>query len=179
MELVTDEQKEKQTGLFIKLEDKAKLTIFSNLGKVKTHFLKSKNTSVIHKDENCAFDGGESQPRIEYFYYADVSGEQGVVRVPASVFFALNEQERVLEIDKRDNVWIISKTGSGLKTEYGVARGKEAGSPPIPLEEANKKLVTALENYSKSLERRYSELVNEPPIPDEEPQEAANDEEEE
>lgn len=166
MGLVKEEQKEKRPNQFIKLEDKSKLVLFSNLYKINTHFIKAKNTSVICKGDNCAFCES-SKSRIECFYYGKVNDEEGVIRVPASVFFALNEQERVLEIDKRDSIWVISKTGSGLDTEYGVARGKEAGTPSISLEEANDKLIKVCDSYSTALKTRYDELVaGEPPLPD-------------
>jgi hypothetical protein len=102
--LVTDEQKERKASQFIKLEDKAKLILLSNLYKINTHFLKDKNTSVLCKGEGCSFDSTYGKSRTEYFYYGLVNDEEGIVRVPASIFFALNEQERVLEIDKRDSI---------------------------------------------------------------------------
>lgn len=162
MGLVTKEQDEKRPSQFIKLEDKSKLILFSNLYKAKTHFLKAKNTSVLCGGEKCYFCDAGIKSRMEYFYYGEVDGEEGIVRVPASVFYALNDQERVLEIDKRDSIWIISKKGSGLDTEYGVARGKEAGVPTISLEKANVKLTTALDIYVKNLEQKYKEFSKEP-----------------
>jgi len=157
MPLVTEEQDEKRPSQFIKLEDKSKLTLYSNLYKAKTHFLKARNTSVLCVGDSCVFCGMGMKSRMEYFYYGNVDGEEGIVRVPASVFFALNENERVLEIDKRSSIWVISKKGSGLDTEYGIARGKEAGTPTISLEEANEKMTKVLDNYVKSLEQKYRE----------------------
>lgn len=162
MGLVTEEQKEKRPSQFIKLEDKSKVTLFSNLYKIKTHFLQGNNTSVLCAGEGCFYCDQGVKARMEHYYYGLVENgkesEEGIVRVPASVFFALNDQERVLEIDKRDSVWVISKKGSGLDTEYGVARGKEAGKPPVSIEEANKKLITVLDNHVKNMKERYLEL---------------------
>lgn len=157
MGIVKNEQEEKRPSQFIKLEDKSKLTILSNLYKTKTHFLKAKNTSVACKGDDCRFCAGGLKSRMEYFYYGVVDKEEGIVRVPASVFYAINDQERVLEIDKRDSVWIVSKKGSGLDTEYGVARGKEAGTPPITIDEANAKLAKVVDNYVKNLDQKYLE----------------------
>lgn len=184
MPIVTDEQTEKRPSNFIKLEDKSKFIILSNLYKIKTHFLKAQNTGVLCKGDTCLFCQKGQQARMEYFYYGLVNEEEGVVRVPASVFFALNDQERVLEIKKRDYIWIISKKGTGLDTEYGVARGKEAGAPSISLEEANKKLSALQENYAKGLERKYLEqtgqgaatdLEDAPNIDTDEPKKPANE----
>ena len=162
MGLVTNEQEEKRPSQFLKLEDKSKLTIFSNLYKAKTHFLKAKNTSVLCQGEKCYFCNAGVKSRMEYFYYGLANEEEGIVRVPASVFYILNDNERVLDIDKRDSIWIISKKGSGLKTEYGVVRGKEAGVPTIPMEDANKKMSKVLDIYVKNLEQKYWEFSKEP-----------------
>lgn len=156
--IVFEEQTEKRQSQFIKLEDKSKVILYSNLYKTKTHYLKAQNTSVACGGDNCKFCGEGNKPRMEYFYYGNVNDEEGIVRVPASIFFAMNEAERVLEIDKRDSIWVVSKKGSGLDTEYGVARGKEAGTPAISLEEANSKLAKVLDIYVKNLEQKYAEF---------------------
>lgn len=159
MGLVTNEQTEKRPGQFIKLEDKSVLSIMSNLYKTTTHFLKSKNVSVICKGEDCYFCQMNHKARPNYFYWGLVGSEEGVVQVPASVFYAINEQERVLDMDKKDSLWVISKQGSGMSTKYGVARGKDAPKPSKTLEEANKLLSKVCDSFVENNTKRYGEMV--------------------
>ena len=110
MPMVTNEQDEKKPSTFLKVEDKSKLTLLSNLYKIPTHYLRARKVSVICKgSDECFFCQNGHKPRVEFYYWGNVDGDEGIVQVPASVFFALNEQERVLGIDKRDSVWVISK----------------------------------------------------------------------
>lgn len=159
MGLVTDEQKEKRPGQFIKLEDKSILAIHSNLYKTTTHFLKSKNVSVICAGEDCYFCQMGHKARPNYFYWGLVGTEQGAIQVPASVFYAINEQERVLDMDKKDSLWVISKQGSGMSTKYGVARGKDAPKSEKTLEEANKLLSKVCDSFVGNNTNRYTEMV--------------------
>jgi hypothetical protein len=157
MGIVTDEQSEKRQGQFLKLEDKSIVVLYSNLFKTQTHFLQDKKTSVICKGEGCYFCQ-TNKKRMNYFYYGKVNNEEGVMQMPASVFYAINEQERVLGINKRDSQWVISKKGSGLDTEYGVARGKDAEKSPVLIKDANEKLAKICDLFVKNNEQRYTEL---------------------
>jgi hypothetical protein len=159
MGIVTNEQQEKRQGQFLKLEDKSIVTLYSNLFKTQTHFLQDKKTSVICKGDGCYFCQMGYQIRKNYFYYGKVNDEEGVMQMPASVFYSINEQERVLGMDKRESQWVISKKGAGLDTEYGVARGKDAGKAPVELKEANDKLTKVGETFVKNNEQRYMELT--------------------
>lgn len=159
MPLISDEQSERRPSQFLKLEDKAKLTILSNLYKVKTHFLQGQKVSVKCVGEDCYFCSAGVKARMEFFYFGKVNDVEGIVRVPASVFFQINESERVLEMDKRQSVWVVSKKGSGLETEYGVARGKDAGESSLELSQANAKLTQVLDPYTKNLEDKYKEYA--------------------
>ena len=183
-ELITDEQKEKKSSSFLKVEDGSVVTLKSNLVKTRTHFLKDEQTSVACIGENCFFCERGIKYRNEYFYLGTIDGEKGLVRLPASVFFDLNESERVLKKSKRNFEWIISKTGSGLKTRYSVTRGsdiKEVTEKEI--EKNNKKLLEMITAYDKTMKERYEEFSmkgkekifdtdsnteEEPPLPEEE-----------
>ena len=178
-ELITDEQKEKQPSSFLKVEDGSVVTLKSNLVKTRTHFLNKEQTSVACVGEDCFFCLKEIKYRNEYFYWGTIDGDEGLVRLPASIFFDLNESERVLKKSKRNFEWIISKTGSGLKTRYSVTRGSDAGKvTEKEVEKNNEKLLKTINAYDKTMRERYEEFsakgkeeifdADEVPLPNEE-----------
>jgi len=179
--LVKDEQKEKQSSSFLKLEDGSVVTLKSNLVKTKTHFLQKEQTSVACIGEDCFFCLKGLAYRNEYFYWGTIDDQKGLVRLPASVFFSLNESERVLKKDKQGFEWIISKTGSGLKTRYSVTRGNDIKVTKGEMEENNEKLLKTITAYDETMSERYEEFSKkeifdkvgstteeEPPLPEEE-----------
>jgi len=70
----------------------------------------------------------------------------------------LNESERMLKKDKQNFEWIISKSGSGLKTRYSVTRGSDIKVTEKEIEENNKKLLEKIEAYDKTMREKYDEL---------------------
>ena len=160
MPLIQEEQEvKKPSGQFLKLEDKSVVTLYSNLYSTKTHYFEDKKTSVICKGEKCALCSG-GKAVTQYYYYGQVGTDEGIVKIPGSVFFAMNEAERVLDITKRDCTWVISKTGTGLETRYTVTRGKDI-TEKADLETANEKLEKIMDEQVKQLTLRYSEFVKE------------------
>lgn len=161
MPLITEEQKEKAKGQFLKLEDKARFTLFSNMYKLITHFLEDEKMSVLCQEEDeCKFCKYGHKATTQYYYFAKVNEDEGIVRIPASVFFQLNEQERVTGKDKRNSVWIISKKGTGIETKYTVAKDDNAGTPSISLEDANEKLGKAMLANESVLQQNYKSKMS-------------------
>ena len=178
-ELIKDEQKEKQSSSFLKIEDGSVVTLKSNLVKTRTHFLQGEQTSVACIGEDCFYCLKGLAYRNEYFYWGTIDGQKGLVRLPASVFFNLNESERALKKDKQGFEWIISKTGSGKKTRYSVTRGNDVKVTTKEMEENNKKLLKTITAYDATMNERYEEFSKkeifdragteeEPPLPTEE-----------
>ena len=157
-ELITNEQKEKQASSFLKIEDGSVITLRSNLVKTRTHFLREERSSVACIGEGCFFCQNGIPYRNEYFYWGTINGEKGLVRLPATVFFDLNESERMLKKDKQNFEWIISKSGSGLKTRYSVTRGSDIKVTEKEIEENNKKLLEKIQAYDKTMREKYDEL---------------------
>ena len=157
-ELITDEQKEKKPSSFLKIEDGSVVRLQSNLVKTKTHFLQGEQTSVACVGKDCFFCQQGIPFRNEYFYLGKINDDEGLVRLPSSVFFALNESERVLKKSKRNFEWIISKTGAGLKTRYTVTRGSDIKTDEKKVEKNNKALLDKINAYEKTMRERYEEF---------------------
>jgi len=185
-ELITDEQKEKKPSSFLKIEDGSVVTLRSNLVKTRTHFLEGVQTSVACIGKGCFFCQKGIKHRDEYFYWGTIDGQEGLVRLPASVFFDLNESERVLKRSKRDFEWIISKTGSGLKTRYSTTRGSDTKKvTEKEVEKNNKKLLKTINAYDKTMRERYEEFsakgkeeifdADEVPLPEEDDMPISNE----
>lgn len=158
-ELIKDEQKEKKSSSFLKVEDGSVVILKSNLVKTRTHFLNDEQTSVACIGEDCFYCLKGIKYRNEYFYWGTIDGQKGLVRLPASVFFDLNESERVLKKSKRSFEWIISKTGSGLKTRYSVTRGSDVDKiTEREVEKNNKELLKTINAYDETMRERYEEF---------------------
>lgn len=156
MPIVKDEQKIKQQGLFLTIEDGSKVVLLSHLYTVVTQFLEAHKTSVIYVKDG-AFS--EVQPKTEYLYYGRVNGEEGIFRLAGGVFFDMNNNEKKLDKDKRNFEWIVGKEGVGKQTRWSAVRGNDV-TPPTEkeIEEYTKKLVTTMERYEKTLTEKYNEL---------------------
>jgi len=169
MPMATDkeERKMKQTGAFLdKFQDGDRVILKSNLYWLVSHYLQREKISVIcTQKEDCHFCQRGSQPRKEYFYIADVyhkgndEPEKGIARVPASVFYEMSSNERLLKKSKREFDWIIGKTGEGKKTRYSTIRGSEVKINKAEIEKNNEILERRMDAYSKNLEERYKEQV--------------------
>jgi len=169
MPMATDkeEKKMKQVGAFLdKFQDEDKVILRSNLYWLISHYLEAQSTSVIcTKKEDCPFCQGGNQPRKEYYYIVDVyhkgddEPERGIAGVPASVFYEMSSNERLLKKSKREFEWVIGKTGEGKKTRYSTIRGKDIKVDEEEIEKNNKMLATRMDSYSKNLEERGKEQL--------------------
>lgn len=172
MPLVTEEQKEKREGNFLKYEAENLLEIRSNLFKVEGHYLKADNKFVACHKENCYFCEVGVQKNIEYNYFVNLNGNTGVMNIKPSVFFNINAIEKASKKDKRDISWLVIKTGSGLDTEYTVSKNEnlEKKLTEKEIEENNKKLADLMKVKENQLEVAYKELsgvsMEEIPLPE-------------
>ena len=165
MALVTDEQSVKPESEFLKLEKENSVFLLSNVYFTKSHYLQDKKKSVAcHGLKTGCEYCKKIPPRSEYYYFAMVNGERGILRVPASVFFAMNALEKVMknEKTKRDYSWIVLKTGEGLETKYTCSKDE-----PIPkedreaedMEKNNDLLSQKISAYENRLEKNYQEYL--------------------
>lgn len=176
MPLIQNEQEEKAKGQFIKLEDKAKFVLLSNMYKIDVHFLPEKKMSVLCQEENCNYCKYKHQANTQYYYYASVNTEEGVVRIPASVFFQLNENERLTGKDKRSSEWYLSKKGEGINTKYTVAKGDIVEKSDV--DQANEKLGSIMIAYEGKLQENYKSTMSSF-VDDEEPKKKVSIDEDE
>lgn len=163
-----DEAKMKKESLFIgKLEDGDKIILKSHLYWLVSHFLQKKGVSVLctaPNKEKCFFCEKGSQPRKEYFYFAEVTRrngdvDKGIVRLPSSAFYAMNDVERLVGEDKRTIEWVIGKSGSGKSTKYQTIKGKSVELDEAEVTENTKKLTEIMTKYEAQLEQRHKEMI--------------------
>lgn len=158
-ELIKDEQTVKAPSQFLKVKDGSKIVLQSNLIAIVTHFIKSKRMSVICTGSDCCFCSNGMRYRNEYFYIGTVDGEKGIIRLPASVFYSMNKDEKVLGKSKRMFEWIISKEGEGLKTKYAVTRGIDIKEDAEEVEKNNEKLFEKINRYEKKMKDNCDDLL--------------------
>lgn len=156
MQTITDEQSIKNTSLFLKLEDKAKFTIQSHLVKIDTAYV-DKLGSILWND-SLLYKG--LKKRVEYYYWGEVNEEAGVIRVPATVFFSLNENERLLEKNKRSYEWILSKSGQLKETKYSVVRGKDIEISEEDVAHNTDELCKILAGYEETLKGKLEKYLD-------------------
>ncbi len=166
VDLIFDEQEVKtKKSNFLKITDGAKVRLKSHLIKLLTFFDNKTKKSILWDKKT------KQEPRVELYYWANVNGEEGVVRIPASVFVAMNEVERLMKKSKRDFEWIIGKKGEGLGTRYNVVRGEEVKVSEQEVKEADKKLFEILHSYERVLKRRLEEYIKDRNLEEVEPDE--------
>ena len=156
MKIIENEQEIKRESFFLKIEDGCIVKIKSHLIVIETAFdQKSKKRILWSKKLGLP-------KRKELFYFVELNGVEGVLRLPISVFFAMNEIERLTGNDKRRLVWILGKKGEGLKTKYAVAVKETI---PIQNEEEieknTEKLKKILISYEKKLAENLREFLSE------------------
>jgi len=160
-----DESKVKRPTDFIKLEDGDVIILQSNVYTIATHFLNDIKRSVLCGGDGCYFCQNGNQMRYEYYYHGLVNGKKCIIRMPASVFYQISNQEKFIQkkdkkLDKRDFDWGISKEGSGLNTKYTVTKGDRIKRVDDSVFEANKKsLINIVSKYEKRLEEKALEIV--------------------
>lgn len=163
-EVVKNEMSERRPSTFLPIENKSKFTLKSHLVKLETAYVKTDRESmwVLHTDDSqLAQYAKRYQPRTEYIYYGLVNGQEGMMRLPSTVFFAIQEQAKILNKEVRDYEWVVSKTGEGLKTKYTVTRLGDVKTPDKEVEANTEKLLSLVTNYEKILEGRMNNLVTE------------------
>ena len=139
--------------------------LLSNVYATKSHWLDGKKKSVAcHGTKTGCTFCKKLPPRSEYYYFAMVNGERGILRVPATVFFSMNQLEKVMKggKTKRDYSWIVLKDGEGKETKYTCSKDE-----PIPKEESAKEdmeknnatLDAKIKAYENRLEQNYAEFV--------------------
>jgi len=157
--LIKDEQTVKAPSQFLKVKDGSEVVLQSNLIAIVTHFIRNKSMSVICAADNCYFCSKGMRFRNEYFYIGNVDKERGIIRLPASIFYSMNKDEKVLGKSKRMFEWIISKEGEGLKTKYSVTRGEDIKEDAKEVEKNNKELVEKISRYEEKMKGNYSDLL--------------------
>lgn len=164
MPLVTNEQNEKKESTFLKYEPENSLIIRSNLYKVSSHYLKQQNKFVACHKENCMYCESGIQKKVEYNYWVNLNGQEGVVDIKPSVFFAICAIEKASKKDKRNISWLVIKTGSGLETEYTVSKDDNLAPEDVKKSEAelesfNEKLTKLMSLREENLEKAYREYA--------------------
>lgn len=156
MPLVTDEQTVKPESDYVKLEKENTVTLLSNVYHLTSHYLKDKKKSVICKGKECAYCALKIPPRREYYYFADVNGARGLLRLPAGVFFSMNQLEKVMKNNKskRDWTWTVLKEGEGLETKYTCSKDEPIKEPEDTTAN-NKYLEEKIGAYENRLNENY------------------------
>lgn len=160
MPFINDEQGEKKQSIYLVIEDKSKVHLLSRLYKLQTYFVPSIKKSVWGED---IVPKAEAEPNcrrnVEYIYWGIVDGQEGIVRLKPSIFFAINEAEKVLGMDKRGMEFIVGKQGSGMNTKYSVTRGRDIPTTESQVEDANKKLAEQMPKYEKQLKQNLADYL--------------------
>lgn len=158
-QLIKKEQEVKRPSFFLKVENGCKVILQSNLIRIKTHYLEDSKQSVLCLDNDCYFCDQGLNSRNEYLYLGTLDGEKGFIRLPASLFYSMNENERLLNKSKREMEWIISKKGVGKATRYSAVRDSNVKPDPKEIEENNKRLLDSMNRYEAGLRQRYDKAV--------------------
>lgn len=162
--VIKNEMSERRPSTFLPIENKTKFTLKSHLIKVETAYVKTDRDKmwVLHTEDSVLPQyAREYKSRVEYIYYGLVNGEEGMVRLPASVFFQIQEQAKVLNKDTRDFEWIVSKTGEGLGTKYQATRLEAVKVNDKEVATNTEKLLNLVTNYENLLKGRTENLVTE------------------
>lgn len=163
MKIVVDETSivKKQATKFLKIEEKTTLVqLLSNVCVLETHWIANQKTKVLCVGNGCVACKRGVLKRKEYLYYAKINNQEGLLRVPGSVFFDMNAIEDATKRKKQLFIWMIVKQGSGKETRYSVSKHADASSS-INLEEGNKKLMEAIAEYEQMLASLYRRLAEE------------------
>lgn len=157
--VVTNEQDVQKESSFVKLQDGSKFQLLSSLVQLQTCYIPSKG-SILWDDQ--LLKRGLS-PRIEFFYLAKVTNgkqeEEGIIRLPKSVFYSLNENEKFLGKSKTQYEWMLSKKGTGLETTYSVVRGNDAEVTQEVVDENTAKMLETLTKYEVKLREKLESFL--------------------
>ena len=134
------------------------MVLQSQLVKIDTCFIQDKKEKYsVLWDDRLSEQG--LPKRAQYFYFGRVNDEEGIIQLPASVFFAMNDTERLLKKDKRSYQWVIGKTGSGLETKYNTVKDEPIKTDEKLIKENTDKLCKTLTSYERRLSEKLSEFL--------------------
>lgn len=163
MKIIIDETSivKRQQTKFLTFEEKTTIVqLCSNVCIIKTHWLPNKKIKVLCVGDKCAVCFHKIPIKKEYIYCASINGQEGMLRVPASVFFDMNAIEDATKTKKQDFLWMIIKQGAGKETRYSVLKHADV-SQKVNLEEGNQKLLRAMQEYEQVLLVAYRRAVEE------------------
>lgn len=165
VDFIFDEQNFIPRSVFLKINDGSKIKLKSNLLGIDTFYHKKTKQRILWEK------GINEKKTRELYYFGEVDGENGVIRLPISVFLSMNETERLIGKSKRNFEWIISKKGEGLNTRYTTIKGNEVLITDEEIKKNNEKLKKIIEPYYKKLQERLTKYkqsnVNLETIPEE------------
>ena len=166
MPVIIDEQSEKKESLFLKYEPENTLALKSHLYKMFFHYLKKAEKSVACKDRECVFCSSGVNKRTEYNYFVNLNGQDGVLNVKPSVFFAMQAIAKASKKDIKQISWLVIRTGQGLETEYTVSKNDnltedEWEKVREEVEEYTERLSKIIESKEAALARTYEEYRGE------------------
>lgn len=165
MPLETNEQNIKNPFDFLTVDDGSVLVLQSNLYRIDRHYLDDYKRSVACLGiKDCYFCQHGFKKGTDFYYYGMVDGEQGVIRLPAGLFYNLNKWENESEANKKETKrgyeWIVKKTGEGQDTRYSAEVGSQQKLTEKQLNENNQILVERIMSEEKGLKTRYNEVFN-------------------
>jgi len=153
-------------------EPRSKFIVQSHLYYLYCHWVNSQQYLCLGKD--CPVcEQTDNKTKTEYYYYGtimvrksdgSIEGKTGVVRVPADVFFFMNNFEKDPDVGrpKRAVEWIITKTGEKLETKYSALNGKEIKVDEADIEASSKLLQEIMADREQWLKKRTIEAFGEP-----------------
>lgn len=151
VDFILDEQKISSSSVFLKIQDGSKIRLKSNLVRIYTFYDEKTKKSILWEKEI------KEKPRQEFFYFGEIDGQEGVIKLPMSVFIAMNDTERLIGKSKRNFEWIIGKKGEGLQTRYSVVKGDNIEITDEEIQKNNERLKKILIPYEKKLKERLEE----------------------
>ncbi len=157
--IVKNDLVERKPSKILKLENGDKIILQSHLVKSITATIQGKSGTVflLHKDGLEKYFKSYRK-RVEYFYFGKVNDNEGMIRLPASVFFSIQQQAKVLGKTPRSFEWVISKTGSGLETKYTVTRMNDVDVNDNLIQNNTDKLFQLVTTYEEHLGKTTEEL---------------------
>jgi hypothetical protein len=155
---------------FLKFEAaRSKLHVLSHVYLLHCHWINRKQYLCTSSGTvGCKLCSNGEPKKTEYYYIGKIitqnkdktlDEKEGLVRVPADVFFAMGTFEKDPDIGKprRTIEWIVNKSGTGLDTEYSALSGKEIKVDEETIEENTTKLENAMENKELWLKKQTNE----------------------
>lgn len=149
----------KESSDFLSFEEGNNVLILqSKSGNLATHFIKSKG-SLACKGEDCFYCKSGSQKRREIYYMAKLNDNEGILRLPLSVFLSIvklveSGQYEGVE-NPRQAKWLVIKTGKGKETRYTVSFIKSIPENEEEVAKKTEELTKFLKRFWESLVKKY------------------------